>query len=542
MTRRTRVRGREKGVDFVKQSGGGAEVDERLAALLSNANAIRAIAAAVEGTIGPKGLDTMLVDRFGEVTITNDGVTILEQMDVNHPAARMLINIARAQQNEIGDGTTTATIVASGLISEGVNQVVRGVPVARVIEGLNYGIKRALGFIKEHSRPVESLSDPVLERIAYIAGRENADIAELVVEAARLVGAEKLKDPNFKLADTVLAQEGAENEVFLGLILDRVRLNNQMPREKSAVKVLVLDDALEPEEIEAEALGTETGFGKYLEVQEEFRANINKLVEMGVGLVLVRKGVHNIAEEILTDAEILVVDRVAGDMLRLVADHTGARVVKRSALKKSVPDLDNYLGFAAEVYEDEKLEQVRILGGSAKPMATFLVGAATEEVVGERERIACDAASSLQAAVRGGVVPGGGALEIAVARELARAREDKRGMSAYGVDCVVEALKRPLGQIVANAGFNPLEKVEEVWAAQNEAHSDDVGINCENGSIVSMFAEGVVDPALVKIHALKAAAEVAEAILRIDTIIKRKDPVSPSGQVQEAGEVTNLDF
>ena len=119
----------------LKQAGSGAEVDERMAALLTNANAVRAITAAVEGTIGPKGLDTMLVDRFGEVIITNDGVTILDKMDVNHPAAKMLINIAKAQQAEVGDGTTTATIMAGGLVSEGVNQVLRGVPVARVIDG-----------------------------------------------------------------------------------------------------------------------------------------------------------------------------------------------------------------------------------------------------------------------------------------------------------------------------------------------------------------------------------------------------------------------
>ncbi len=527
----------------MKQGAGGAEVDERLAALISNANAIRAIAAAVEGTIGPKGLDTMLVDRFGEVTITNDGVTILEQMDVNHPAARMLINVARAQQDEIGDGTTTCTILAKALVSEGVNHVIRGVPVIRVIEGVRYGIERALEIIKQHACPVKDLQDPVLGRIAYIAGRENKDIAELVVQAARLIGEEKLHDDNFRLADTVLAQEGADNEVFMGLVLDRERLSSQMPEEKENIKVLVLDDALDPEEIEEEALGTETGFNKYLELQEEFRRNLSKLVDLGVGLVLTSRTVHNIGEEILTDAGVFVVDRLASDSLRLAAEHTGARLVKRSALKKTAEELEKYLGFAGKVYEDEKLGQVRILGGKGKPMATVLVGAATEEVVGERQRIARDAASSLQAAVKGGIVPGGGTLEITVARELAANRQEKQGMSAYGVDAVVEALKRPLAQIAANAGFNPLEKVEQVFAAQLNAESNDLGINCENGEIASLTELGISDPALVKSYALRAAGEVAEAILRIDTIIKRKDPVSPPGGAEESGDgAAALDF
>ena len=169
--------------------GAGAEVDERLAALISNANAIRAITAAVEGTMGPK-VGHHLVDRFGEVTITNDGVTILEQMDVNHPAARMLINVLEPNRMKLATAPPPA-ILAKALVSEGVNHVVRGVPVVRVIEGIRYGIERALEIIKQHARSVESMDAPVLERIAYIAGRENKDIAELVVQAARLVGEEK---------------------------------------------------------------------------------------------------------------------------------------------------------------------------------------------------------------------------------------------------------------------------------------------------------------------------------------------------------------
>ena len=128
----------------LKQGGSGSEADESLAALMTNANAVRAITAAVEGTIGPKGLDTMLVDSSGEVIITNDGVTILDKMEVNHPAANMMINIAKAQQAEVGDGTTTATIMAGALVNEGVNQVLRGVPIARIIEGVKYGIACAL--------------------------------------------------------------------------------------------------------------------------------------------------------------------------------------------------------------------------------------------------------------------------------------------------------------------------------------------------------------------------------------------------------------
>lgn len=524
----------------LKQAGSGSEVDERLAALLTNANAVRAITAAVEGTIGPKGLDTMLVDRFGEVVITNDGVTILDKMDVNHPAAKMLINAAKAQQSEVGDGTTTATIMAGALVSEGAAQVLKGVPVARVIEGLKQGIAAVICAIDRHKRLVTGLDDSTLRSIARIAGREHEDIADLVIGAASLVGVDKLKDPAFKLSDTVTAQEGATNEVFLGVIIDKERMNKEMPKEAMNASILLIDDALEPEELEDEALSTEAGFKRYIELKEEFKQSVRKIVDLGIKVVLVDRGVHDIAEEVLSDAGVLVVQRVSAKDMRRVADHTGARMIKRTGLKKDCVDISKYLGQADQVFEDEKLEQIRVVGGHGKPMATILVGAATEEVVGERERIAKDAASSVQAAIKGGYVPGGGSVELALARDLEKVRDSVKGMASYGLECVVNALKRPLSQIVLNAGFNPLEKVEEASAAQLSNNSDSLGVDCDTGHITDMLAIGVVDPTPVKLHAIKAAGEVAVAILRIDTIIKKKDDgvaAKPS-----AGEASMPDF
>lgn len=520
----------------LKQGGGSSEGDDKLAALMTNANAVRAITAAVEGTIGPKGLDTMLVDSSGEVIITNDGVTILDKMEVNHPAANMLINIAKAQQAEVGDGTTTATLMAGGLVSEGVNQVLKGVPIARVIEGIKYGIACALEQIKLRAREVVDVDDPILHNIAMVAGREYGDIADLVVKASRLIGFEKLYEHHFKFADIIMATAGADNEVFMGVIVSKERMNREMPCKLSQPKVLVIDDALEPETIEDEALSTEAGFTLYRQLQQEFVDNVYKIVELGVGVVLVDRGVHALAEEILTDAGIMVIQRIPNEELERAAEHVGARIIKRTGLKKELGEIHKYLGFAATIYEDEKLEHLRILGGTGKPMATILVGAATAEVVGERERIAKDAASSVQAAIKGGYVPGGGSIEIAVSHEVEKSRGNVKGMSAYGVDCVTHALRRPLAQIVQNAGYNPLEKVEEVVAAQGSKGIDSLGVDCDTGEIVDMLALGVVDPAKVKLHAVKAAGEVAMAILRIDTIIKKK---VESGNAAKSG-VTQL--
>jgi chaperonin GroEL (HSP60 family) len=506
-----------------KEATQGAEVDERLAALLTNSNAIRAIASAVEGTLGPKGLDTMLVDKFGDVVITNDGVTILTMMEANHPAARMLINTAKAQQEEVGDGTTTATVMASALVASGVEQVMKGVPVSRVIEGMRVGLKQALEAMSKQVRQIDGLQDAFVRQVALVSGRGHEDIADLVREAALLIGEDKLRDRSFKLSDTIVAEEGAVNQVFMGVIVNKERMNRQMPGELEKVKVMIIDDALEPEELDDEALSTESGFARYLHLQAEFKENVQKIINLGVGLVLVDRGVNDIAEELLTDAGVLVVQRVASKELRRAAEHSGARMIKRTGLKKSEDEIQKYLGFAARVYNDEKLEQVWVLDGGGKPMATVLVGAATSEVVGERERIAKDAAAAVQLSVRSGVVPGGGSLELAVAREVEQVRDGIRGMAAYGVDCVVEALKRPMSQIVANAGFNPLEKLGDVIAAQAGTGKISLAVDCDSGEVADMLDIGVVDPAEVKIYALKAAGEVAEAILRIDTIIKKRE-------------------
>ncbi len=506
----------------VKQTVNASEVDEKLAALMTNARAIRAVTAAVEGTIGPKGLDTMLVDGYGDVVITNAGVTILEKMDVNHPAARMLINIAKAQQDEIGDGTTTATVMAGALVSEGVDQVVKGVPVARVIEGVKLGIAYALEHIKEKARQIDGMEDEMLQRIAYIAGREHKDIAELIVKAARMVGAEKFADSSFKLADTVVAEEGADNEVFSGVLVDKRRLNRQMPRRLTDAKILIIDDELKAVELEEEALATETGFGRFMELKNQFVSNLQKIIDLNVKFVLIDRGIDPIAEEMFTDANIIVCTRVSGHDARVVAEHTGAKMIKRTGLNKDSTDLEAYLGRAAEVYEDEKLKKIRVIEGAGKPMATVLVGAATAEVVDERQRIAKDAASSVQAALNGGYVAGGGSVELALARSVEGLRETVKGMAAYGVDCVSRALRKPVFQIILNSGFNPLEKLEDIIAAQVDQQNEALALDCDTGEIADMFALGVIDPLLVKYHAIKAAGEIAEAILRIDTIIRMR--------------------
>lgn len=502
---------------------GSQEGEEANVTLLNNANAIRAICSAVEGTLGPKGLDTMLVGPNGDVIITNDGVTILERMDVTHPAARLLIQVARSQQESIGDGTTTATVLAGALIAEGSAQVLRGVPVAKVVQGIQEGVREALASLLARRRPVEGLDDPLLYRIAYVAGRENRDLAELVLEGARRIGPAKLREESFRFADAVLSHHRAPSgEVWPGLLVAKRPLNAQPGMPPAPANVLLLHDAFEPEAVEDEALMTDAGFRRQQQLREQFRGALEQLAELRVGLIAAERGVSPEAEQFCTDHGIMVLQRLPRADLRRLAEYTGARPVRRSALAKPAPELAGCLGFAAHVAYDDRLECVRLAEGRGRGHVSIVVGASTAEVIGERLRIARDAASAVQAALRGGVLPGGGAAEVAAARELERYRETVQGMEGFGVAAVALALRKPLAQIVVNAGYNPLEKVEQVKAAQTASGSASLGLDCDTGEVVDMYERGIVDPAPVKLHALQAAGEVAAAVLRIHTVIKMK--------------------
>ncbi|MBO8159156.1 TCP-1/cpn60 chaperonin family protein [Thermosyntropha sp.] len=499
------------------------QVDDKFQTLLNNANAARAISRVVEGTIGPKGLDIMMVDRFGDVVISNDGVTILKFMEVSHPAARMIINTARAQQSEVGDGTTTTTIIAGSLVAEGCSCVLKGVPVTKVIEGINYGIDKTLELIQSQTIKIEDLDDKLLFNVAKVAGRGQEDIAKLVLKGAKLAGIEKLKERDYKLADTVLACELAEHQVFRGVVINREPVNEEMPDKIENARILVIDDALQPVDAEHEVLKTEAGFSYYLKAREDYERNLNKICDAGINVIVVESSVDDIAEQVFAEREVLVLSRVSSREIDRLCRHTGAKKVKRTILKKDIQVIDSYTGTACLVKVDDKLKKTCFYGGGGENQATIIIGASTEEVAEEKERIAKDAAASLQAALKGGVVPGGGALEVWLATQLEELARNLDGMISFGVLCLKEALLKPFYCLATNAGFNPLEKLGDVGFAQRQKKVSSITFDSDSGHLIDALKSGIVDPAPVKIHAVKAAGEVAVAILRINTLIKMKD-------------------
>lgn len=497
------------------------ETNQCLEALLSNCGAVRSVTEAVEGTLGPKGLDCMLIDDLGSVLVTNDGITILKNMDVRHPAARLLIGAAAHQEKQVGDGTTTATVLTGALINEAVNQALKGVPIVKVIEGMRYGMGKALELLHNAVVFPKDIHSPILKEIALIAGRGYLDLAELAVSAAPIVGAERLQATEFRLADRVIGQEGCESCLLQGTVIEREPLNRAMPRRIDEAKLLIIDDALDAVKVNDEALGTTAGFERQLENEAELKANLIKLAELGVKAVFCDRAICDQAEELLTDLGILAVQGVAREQWLRLVELTGARPIKRSGLSRPLSQLASVTGLAAAVMVERNYKQVRVLGYPNQNGVTILVGGSTPEVVSERERIVKDAAAAVQAAWRHGVVPGGGSVELAVARRLGVFQPPS--MMSYGFQCVVEALKRPLIQICLNAGFNPLEKMEQIVTRTESQCSYGYGINCDTGEVQDMTLKGVWDPYEVKRCAFQTAMEVSEAILRIGAIVKMRD-------------------
>lgn len=498
-----------------------ADQDKQAPSLIAgNMSAVRTVMAAVQSTIGPKGLDTMLLDPFGEVTITNDGYTILSMMDSNHPVTKLLIHAVKAQEEEMGDGTTTTALLACALVLGGYQAVEKGLPVTHVIEGLNAARMEAEKRYKEIA--LAQHSKEAYKQIAMIAARENKDIADLVIQAAESIGYDHLKEENVNLAEMVQGVVGADNEVVDGLVFEKEPQLATCPEAVEGAYILALDDALEIDRHAKELANTEAGFQHYLRLQEDFYRLIKRMIDSPINAVFVQRGIDSKAEALLSQAGIFTLSRVRLKDMDRLSRYTGAKLVKMSQLMEEETDFASLCGQAEKVLWHKNHETTAILGGQGEPMATAIVGAATKEVLGERTRIACDAASSLQAAVCGGLVAGGGASELSVARHLNRVATEEMGLQSVGYSIMADALQKPFRQMVENAGFQSMEKQALVNAAQEAQDSSTMGLNLSSGEVADLLTIGVLDPLEVKLSALKIATEVAQSILKINIIVRKK--------------------
>jgi archaeal chaperonin len=490
--------------------------EERLRVVRTNIAAVQVIVETVAGTLGPKGLDVLLVDDLGRIILTNDGIEILRQLDAQHPCARLVIQAIEAQETAVGDGTTTATVMAGALLESALLALQKGVPVNPILSGMAKAVLVAVQALEAMAQAVP-LESPLLLQTALIAARGDETLARLVVEGVRTLGPEKLKDPEFRLSSVLAPRLGQSSQLVAGTVLSKPALNPPLMSWEKAGGVLVIADALEPESLDPQALGTESGFNQYLAAQNRFREALQNLSGRGLIVLLAEKSIDPLALDVLNQLGILAFERVSRRDWQRICRFTGATPITRTALASEMPS-----GKAHARYSGE---QARLLftEGAGEPTVTLQVGAISDEVLAENVRVATDSCGAVQAALRMGIVAGGGAAEVACRPAVQELLEQTQTLERFGIQAVLEALSRPLEQMLSNAGYAPLEKIAQVLAQQQIEQNPHLGIDQETGNITDLWKLGIVDPTEVKTHALRVACEIAGRVLRIQTIVRKRE-------------------
>ncbi len=499
-----------------------------------NIMAARVIAEAVRSTLGPKGMDKMLVDSLGDVVITNDGVTILKEMDVEHPAAKMIIEVAKTQENEVGDGTTTAVVIAGELLKRAEELLDQEIHPTVIARGYRLAAEKAMEILDEIAISIDVEDEETLKKIAAtaITGKHAEyavdHLAGIVVQAVKKVAEKSDKGGYVVDIDNIKLEKkqggGVEDtELIDGIVIDKEVVHPSMPKRVKNAKIAVLKAALEVKETETDAeirITDPEMLQKFIEQEEKMiKDMVDTLVNAGANVVFCQKGIDDLAQYYLAKAGVLAVRRVKQSDIEKIAKATGAKIL--TDLRDIKPE---DLG-EAELVEEKKVgdEEMVFIRGCKNPKAvTVLIRGGTEHVVDEVERSLTDSLKVVKAALESGkVVAGGGAPEIEVSLKLRQWAPSLGGREQLAAEAFATALEIIPRSLAENAGFDPIDMLVELKAAHEEGKVT-AGVNVFTGKIDDMKELGVLEPLKVKKQAISSATEVAIMILRIDDVIAAK--------------------
>ncbi|MEM1645875.1 MAG: thermosome subunit beta [Ignisphaera sp.] len=523
-------------------------------ALRANLMAAIAITEIVKTTYGPRGMDKMLVDALGDITITNDGATILDKMDVQHPAAKLLVQIAKGQDEEAGDGTKTVVIIAGELLKKAEDLIEKGLHPTIIVNGYKKALDYALKVAYELAEDVnvdDPLADEVLKKVAVSSLTSKAVhgardyLSELVVKAVRQV-AEKRGDRWYVDLDNVqiVKKKGGgllDTQLVYGIVLDKEVVHPAMPRRVENAKIALIDAPLEIEkpEIDAEIrISDPTQMRKFLEEKENIlRSYVEKIVSIGANVVICQKGIDDVAQHYLAKKGILAVRRVKRSDMEKLERASGGRIVS------NIEDLsEKDLGICGLVEERKVGEDKMVFIENCKnPRSVAIVlRAGLERLVDEAERYTRDALSAVADVFRlPKVVYGAGAFEIELAKHLREYANKVGGKEGLAVEAFAKALEGIVETLATNAGLDPVEIIMKLRAAHMKFDGKWVGLDVFTGELIDSKEKGIIDPLLVKISALKAGTEAATLILRIDDVIaasKRKEEEKKKEEKKEEEE------
>lgn len=506
-----------------------------------NIMAARAVGEIVRSTLGPKGMDKMLVDTLGDIVVTGDGVTILKEMEIEHPAAKMVVEVAKTQEDEVGDGTTTAVVLTGELLHRAEELLNQNIHSAVIAHGYDLASAKAHEILDGMSKGIRISDSEALMNIAKTSmkGRvteaHSEHLAKLIIDGVKLVveqvGAGHKVDIDNVKVEKKAGGSLADSELIAGIVVDKERVHSGMPKRVENAHIAVLNCALEIEKTETEAKINITAPEQLEAFMKQEEKMLKDMVETihrsGANVVFCQKGIDDVAQHYLSKYGILATRRVKESDVTKLARATGARIITNlSDLSKE--DLGH-----AKLVEEVKLagEAMTFVRECKNPKAvTVLIRGGTEHIVDEAERSISDALKVVGAAVETGkVLAGGGAPEIEVSHQLKKYAPTIGGREQLAIEAFASALEIIPRSLAENAGFDPIDLLVELKSAHEKGQVFS-GVDISNGKVTNTYNKGVIEPLKVKKQAIKSASETAVMILKIDDVIaSSKSSAGPRG-------------
>ncbi|MCW4006266.1 MAG: thermosome subunit beta [Candidatus Bathyarchaeota archaeon] len=502
----------------------------------NNIMAAQVIGEVLKTTLGPRGMDKMLIDSLGDITITNDGATILKEMDVEHPAAKMMIEIAKTQDDMVGDGTTTVVVLASELLKKAEQLLDQNVHPMILVAGYRKAAQKAIEIIAKNAVPIDVENQKMMLKVALTAmgskavGGAKEHFAEIALEAVKQV-TQKAADQTIADIDNIqlvkkTGKSLIETQLVRGIIVDKEVINSGMPKKIENAKIALLDIALEIEktEITAEIRIHEPNQMKAFLDQEDstLKEMVTKIKASGANIVFCQKGIDDMVQHFLSKEGIMAARRVKESDMEKLARATGGRVSSNLNDLKAAD-----LGFAGLVEERKIGDDKMIFVEKCKDphSVAILIRAGLERMVDEAERVITDALSVISDVTENNkIVAGGGAIEIEIAKELRNYSTKIGGRQQLAVEAFADAVEVIPRTLAENGGLESIDTLIELRQVHDKEDGKYMGINIFTGKLQNSIDNGVIEPIVVKEQAIKSAAESAAMILRVDDIITAKSP------------------
>jgi len=494
-----------------------------------NISAARAVAESVRSTLGPKGMDKMLVSSMGDVTVTNDGVTILTEMDIDNPTASMIVEVAETQEDEAGDGTTSAVAIAGELLKNAEDLLEQDIHPTAIIKGFNMAAAQAKDELDDIATEVDPDDEELLKKVAETSmtgkGAElNKELlAQLIVDAVNAVTVEAedgsvIADLEYLNLETQTGSSAGNSELLEGAVIDKDPVHEEMPTEADDADIMLVDTAIELDETEVDAqlsVDDPSQLQNFLDKEEQqLKQMVDQIADTGADVVFCQKGIDDMAQHYLAQEGILAVRRAKKSDIEFLKEVLGARIV--SDLDSATAD-DLGRGSISRD-EAEGLFYVEGSGDEAHGV-TLLLRGSTDHVVDELERGVQDALDVVASTVaNGSVLGGGGAPEVEVARRLRDYADSVEGREQLAIESFADALEIIPRTLAENAGLDSIDTLVDLRAAHEDGDVS-AGLNVFSGDVENTLDTGVVEPAHAKRQAISSAAEAANLVLKIDDII-----------------------